>query len=172
MNFFQAETFSRRELLVPMITFDFEWKLGFLLLCMTVWPSHWTAYSCWVWPSSFKNRFIHNISLLSLMTTMYSNSIVESATHFYISPGQDTTPPSWPWLISSPGAPSLAVSACTCPSSSPCMDHRSGLKRVTPDFTIVIRRFFFLLVFLNIFESSPPEKSHLCFGVSFSLRIP
>ena len=59
------------------ICFDFEWKLWFLLRCMTLWLTHWTIYSCWVWHSSFKNYFIHNISLLASVSDMYSVSIVK-----------------------------------------------------------------------------------------------
>ena len=79
-------------------------NLNFFLRCLALWLSHWITYSCWVSPSSFKNRFIHNISSLTFMTTMYSAYVVESATHFCNFDCQDIAPPAKvtkvPWCAS------------------------------------------------------------------------
>ena len=73
--------------------FDRECKVGCLLRWIAFWLSQYNIKFSWIRPSSCKNFFIHNNSLLPSVRVIYLASVVDNATHFYNLDCHETAPP-------------------------------------------------------------------------------
>jgi len=73
--------------------FDREWKVRCLLRCIALWLWQCNTKFSSTRPSSYKNFFIHNSYLPSLVRAIYSAFVVDNATYFCSLDCHETAPP-------------------------------------------------------------------------------